>query len=79
MEPRMIRCQHCREFYEHIEGCVPQFCPKCTAELDEMKKNIRDLIRKNKGICVLEVEKLTGFPVSIIMETLNEGSVEILE
>jgi len=74
---RKVRCHRCKEIYTFNEGLPPDYCPKCTEEKEANIRKIRDLIRDNRGICAMELEKLTGIPINFILELLNKGEITV--
>jgi uncharacterized protein YbaR (Trm112 family) len=74
---RTIRCNRCKEFYSISEGLPTGYCPKCTELKEAQTQLIRDLIRENKGINAIQLERQTGIPISFIMNVMKEGEIGI--
>ncbi|MCL2199888.1 MAG: hypothetical protein FWB80_13295 [Defluviitaleaceae bacterium] len=71
-----VRCPRCKEFYEVDEGPT-DYCPACTSQREAQVQHIRDLIRDNKGINAMELERRTGIPISFIMKVMRDGEIGI--
>ncbi|MCL1878856.1 MAG: hypothetical protein FWF80_08350 [Defluviitaleaceae bacterium] len=74
-DTRQIRCPKCKEFYEFFIG-PPRACPDCMAKREAQIEHVRKLIRGNRGITVMELQRQTGVPTSFIMKMLEDGEVE---
>ena len=75
---RKIRCPRCKEFYNFNDGLPPNACPDCVVKREAQIQNLRDLIRENKGINAMELQRQTGIPINFIMKILNEGDIEVV-
>ncbi|MCL1882390.1 MAG: glycoside hydrolase family 78 protein, partial [Defluviitaleaceae bacterium] len=76
-EVRTIRCPSCKEFYSFIEGFPPCACPECMEIREEQRKHLREIIRENKGINAMELQKLTEIPISFILQVLEDGDITL--
>jgi hypothetical protein len=76
-ENRTVRCPRCKEFYSFTDGLPPAYCPKCTEKKEAQTQQIRDLIREHKGINAIQLERMTGIPISFIMNVMKEGEIGI--
>ncbi|MCL2387535.1 MAG: hypothetical protein FWC89_08320 [Defluviitaleaceae bacterium] len=74
---RTIRCPRCKELY-HVVYPPRQYCPPCEEKREEQIQNVRDMIRENKGINAIELERLTGVPINFIMKIMREGEIGII-
>lgn len=77
-ESRKIRCPRCKEFYTFSEGIPPKDCPECSKKRLAQIEHVRKLIRENRGISAMELNRQTGVPVSFIMKMVNDGDIEQL-
>ena len=73
---RSIRCRRCKQKFEY-EGMVPQYCPACTGEKEATFQMVRDLVSAVPGITALEVHEITDVPISLIMQYVEEGHLQI--
>ena len=74
---RELRCRRCKKFYIYEDGFTPDYCPECTAIKDGHIKNLREIVRENRGICAMELEHMTGIPIGLIMELINKGEITV--
>ncbi|MCL1845492.1 MAG: hypothetical protein FWF77_06280 [Defluviitaleaceae bacterium] len=76
-DARQVRCPKCKDFYEFFVGLPPKACPECLQKREAQIQHVRELIRENKGINAMELNKHTGVPVGFIMKMLQEGDIEL--
>ncbi|MCL1844202.1 MAG: hypothetical protein FWF79_10360 [Defluviitaleaceae bacterium] len=72
---RKVRCPECKEFYTFPEGLPPEFCPACTEKNEEQANILRELIRCNKGINAMELQKMTGIHINFITKMMDDGEI----
>jgi hypothetical protein len=72
---RKVRCRRCNEFYTFAQGLPPELCPTCADEKETQVKQIRELIRENRGICAMELEKMSGIPIALILESIDNENI----
>ena len=73
---RTINCRRCNKIYSY-EGLPPSCCPECQSKKDAKLQQVRELIKESPGINVAEVHRLTGVPISVIMQCIKDGDVEV--
>lgn len=75
-EPHKLRCPRCREFYEHFIGMPKECCPKCTEEREKQISELRDLLWQKRGLNAMKLHSMTGLPIEVITNVINEGDLE---
>jgi len=74
---RTIRCSKCKVLY-HVTYPPRSCCPACEKKREEQIQNVRNMIRANRGINAMELERLTGVPINFIMKIMREGEIGIM-
>ena len=73
---RTIRCPRCKQMYTY-EGMPPTSCPQCKRVEDARFWEVRAVVKAFPGITALEVHEHTQVPMSVIMQYLDEGWLEV--
>ena len=75
---KSFRCNRCKQMFES-DGMPPPLCPKCQEAKDTQFRQVRDLVKENKGITVVEVHDRTGVPITNILQYVKQGALEVMQ
>lgn len=71
-----VRCSRCKKMHVPTDGKPPYLCPKCKGERDAKMRRLHELVRERPGITPMELQALTGVPVNVIIQAINDGFVD---
>ncbi|MCL2840763.1 MAG: hypothetical protein FWE05_08310 [Defluviitaleaceae bacterium] len=75
-EQRKLRCPRCKEFYVHSIGLPPECCPECMKKREQQISDLRDLLWKKRGLNAMNLHSITGLPIEVITNVIDEGGLE---
>ena len=71
-----VRCSRCKVMFVPTDGKPPYLCPKCKGEREAKLRKVHELVRAKPGITPMELQALTGVPISVITQAIKDGFVE---
>ncbi|MFV0502555.1 MAG: hypothetical protein ACK5LT_01095 [Lachnospirales bacterium] len=71
-----VRCRRCRKPFSPY-GKVGSLCNACLASEEEDYNRVRNFIKENPGITIIEVTEILGVPRSRIIGYLKQERLEI--
>ncbi|MTI46786.1 hypothetical protein [Sporosalibacterium faouarense] len=70
----LVNCKKCGKLFESEKDIL---CSKCSEELDNPYKKIRDYLYGRSNVNIIELSDATGVSKSLILKYIRDGKVFI--
>lgn len=70
-------CRNCGRIFNYVVG--PILCPACREKMEEKFQEVKEYIRENKGVGIMEVSEACDVDAAQIRQWLREERLEVTE